>query len=61
MTYVYVDWPDERPERATHTTVSKPADLKALAKQAVAESHEIEYPPDEYMTNVRVAGVRRLL
>jgi hypothetical protein len=59
----YVEW-HERPEHVTHATVSRPDDLKALAKPALekqAESQEIEYPPDEHITNIRVAGVRRLL
>jgi hypothetical protein len=61
MTYVGFH---ERPERTTQTAiVSKPpGDLKALAKQApeeqFAESKEIEYPPDEHTTNIRVAGAR---
>jgi hypothetical protein len=53
----YVEW-HERPKRTTYATVSKPDDLKARAKQ-FADGQEIEYPPDEHMTNVRVAGARR--
>jgi hypothetical protein len=54
----YVEWV-ERPEHVTHAAVSKPDDLKALAKQATAESREIEYSPDEHTTNIRIAGGRR--
>lgn len=60
MTYVYWHEPERTPPAAT---VSKPDDRKALARQArekqFAESQEIEYPPDEQTTNIRVAGVRR--
>jgi hypothetical protein len=60
MTYVYVDWPDEREDRSSHrATVSKPpGNAKALAKQAVSESREIEYSPIEHITNIRLAGIR---
>ena len=58
----YVEW-HERPVHVTHATVSKSDDLKALARQALerAESQEIEYPPDEHTTNIRIAGARRLV
>jgi hypothetical protein len=56
----YVEW-HERPEHVAHATVSKSDGLKALAKRAVSESQEIEYPPDEHMTNIRVTAARRLL
>jgi hypothetical protein len=56
----YVVW-HEKPEHTRNATVSKPDDLKALANQAqwLAEAQEIEYPPDERMTNIRIAGARR--
>jgi hypothetical protein len=60
MTYVYWHEPERSPAAAT---VSKPVDLKALAKQTVekqsTEAQEIAYPPDERMTNIRIAGARR--
>jgi hypothetical protein len=60
----YVEW-HERAEHVTHATVSKPDDLKARARQArekqFSESEEIEYSADEHTTNIRIAGVRRLL
>lgn len=58
MTYVY--W-DEKPEHTTPTaTVSKPPeDPKALAKQLAGTGQEIEYTPEEHITNIRLAGARR--
>jgi hypothetical protein len=59
MTYVYVDWPDERPEHVTHATVSKSDDLKTLAKQCAGQRREVEYTDDELLANARVYGARR--
>jgi hypothetical protein len=54
----YVVW-HEQPEHATPTAtvVKPPDDPKALAKQFAGKSQENEYPPDEHVTNIRLAGL----
>ena len=59
MTYVY--W-HEKAERTTPTAtvVSKPPDdPKALAKQLAGTGQEIEYTPEEHLTNIRLGGDNR--
>jgi hypothetical protein len=56
MTYAY--W-HEKPEHTTRATVSRPDDLKALAKEFAGKCQENEYTADEHVTNIRLAGDKR--
>jgi hypothetical protein len=56
----YVVW-HEKPERTTPaaTVFKPPDDPKGLAKQFAGTCQEIEYTPDEHVTNIRLACAKR--
>ena len=56
--HIYYPGEPSRPEPPAKQPSSH-ADLKVLAKQAVSESLEIEYTPDEQMTNAWPANRHR--
>jgi hypothetical protein len=50
----YVQW-TERPQRPPAiATVAKPEDPKALAKHLAGTGQEIQYTPEEHLTNIRL-------